>query len=56
MGDKVVINTAPTITVANYTVGGGVNYQVPTPDAQELVIDKGKYFAFQINDVLEYQA
>lgn len=56
MGDKVVINTAPTITVANYTVGGGVNYQVPTPDVQELVIDKGKYFAFQINDVLEYQA
>lgn len=56
MGDKVVINTAPTISVANYVVGGGVNYQVPTPDVQELVIDKGKYFAFQINDVLEYQA
>ena len=56
MGDKIVINTAPTISVADYTVGGGVNYQVPTPDVQELIIDKGKYFAFQINDVLEYQA
>lgn len=56
MGDKIVINTAPTITVSNYTVGGGVSYQVPTPDVQELIIDKGKYFAFQINDVLEYQA
>ena len=56
MGDKIVINTAPTISVSNYTVGGGVNYQVPTPDVQELIIDKGKYFAFQINDVLEYQA
>ena len=56
MGDKIVINTAPTITVSNYTVGGGVTYQVPTPDVQELVIDKGKSFAFQINDVLEYQA
>jgi len=56
MGDKVVINTAPTITVSDYTVGGGLNYQAPTPDAQELVIDKGKYFAFQVNDVLEYQA
>ena len=56
MGDKIVINTAPTISVADYTVGGGVSYQVPTPDVQELIIDKGKYFAFQINDVLEYQA
>lgn len=56
MGDKVIIHTAPTITVANYTVGSGVSYQVPTPDVQELIIDKGKYFAFQINDVLEYQA
>jgi hypothetical protein len=56
MGDKVIIHTAPSIAVANYTVGGGVTYSVPAPDAQELVIDKGKYFAFQINDVLEYQA
>jgi hypothetical protein len=56
MGDKVYINTAPTITIANYTAGGGLNYQAPTPDMQELLIDKGKYFAFQINDVLEFQA
>jgi hypothetical protein len=56
MGDKIVINTAPTIAVSNYTVGGGVNYAVPTPDVLEMIIDKGKYFAFQINDVLEYQA
>lgn len=56
MGDKVYINTAPTITVANYAAGTNLTYQVPTPDMQELVIDKGKYFAFQINDVLEYQA
>lgn len=56
MGDKVYINTAPTITVADYSVGTNLSYQVPTPDMQELVIDKGKYFAFQIADVLEYQA
>jgi hypothetical protein len=56
MGDKVIINTAPTIAVSNYTVGSGLTYQVPTPSTQELNIDKGKYFAFQINDVLEYQA
>lgn len=56
MGDKVGINTAPTITVANYSAGTTLSYQAPTPDYQELQIDKGKYFAFQINDVLEYQA
>lgn len=56
MGDKVYINTAPTITVADYSVGTNLSYQVPTPDMQELVIDKGKYFAFQIADVLEFQA
>jgi len=56
MGDKVYINTAPTIAIANYTVGQNLTYQVPTPDMQELLIDKGKYFAFQINDVLEFQA
>lgn len=56
LGDKVIIHTAPSISVSNYTVGSGVSYSVPAPDVQELVIDKGKYFAFQINDVLEYQA
>lgn len=56
MGDKVIINTPPTITVSDYTVGTGVTYQVPTPSTIEMNIDKGKAFAFQINDVLEYQA
>lgn len=56
LGDKVIINTAPTITVTNYTAGSTLTYQVPTPDVQEMVIDKGKAFAFQVNDVLAYQA
>ena len=56
VGDKVYINTAPTLTVANYVAGQTLTYQVPVPDMQEMLIDKGKYFAFQINDVLEYQA
>lgn len=56
MGDKVVINTAPSITVLPYSAGTNLTYQVPTPDVQELLIDKGFYFAFQINDVLEHQA
>ena len=56
MGDKVIINTAPTITVSNYEAGTTLTYQVPASDSTELLIDKGKYFPFQINDVLEYQA
>lgn len=56
MGDKVVINTAPTLSVSNYTAGTNLSYQAPTPSTVELLIDKGKYFAFQINDVLEYQS
>lgn len=55
-GDKVIINEVPTITVQNYVAGTTLNYQVPTPNTQELLIDKGKYFAFQVNDVLEYQS
>lgn len=56
MGDKIVINQAPTITVSNYTAGTNLSYAVPAPDTIEMVIDKGKYFAFQINDVLDYQS
>ena len=56
MGDKVIINNIPTLNVSDYVSGTALTYQVPTPDTLELQIDKGKYFAFQVNDVLEYQA
>lgn len=56
MGDKVYINDIPTLTVSNYSAGTTLSYQVPTPSIQELLIDKGKYFAFQLNDVLEFQS
>lgn len=56
MGDTVVINTIPTITVSNYTVGQTLTYQVPTSGSIDLYINQGKYFGVQVNDVLEYQA
>ena len=56
MGDKVTINTAPTLTVSDYVTGTPLAYQVPVPSTIDLMIDKGKYFAFNVNDVLEYQA
>lgn len=56
MGDTVVINTIPTITVSNYQVGQTLTYQVPTSANLDLYINQGKYFGVQISDVLEYQA
>jgi hypothetical protein len=56
-GDTVRIRTAPTLTISDYTVGTGVGTaEVATPIYQDFVIDKGKYFHFQVNDVLEAQA
>ena len=56
MGDKVIIHTAPTITTSKYKVGEGLTYGVPEPETTELNIDRGRYFAFQVNDVLAYQS
>ena len=56
MGDKVIINVIPTIDIRSYVVGTALTYDVPTPSTVELQIDKGYYFGFKVNDVLEYQA
>lgn len=55
-GDKVVINNIPTISIRNHTVGVALTYDVPTPSTVDLNVDKGKYFAFEVDDVLEYQS
>lgn len=56
LGDKVIINNIPDISISDYTVGTGLSYEVPTPGTVELLIDKGKSFAFQVNDVLSLQS
>ena len=56
MGDTVQIRTTPSITINDYEIGGGLNYEKPTSDKVELHIDKAKYFAFEVNDVDAYQA
>lgn len=55
-GDKVQIRTTPDIIIRDYEVGGGINYERPTNPKVELNIDKGKYFAFEINDVDAHQS
>lgn len=56
LGDKVVINNIPTITVSDYSIGSNLTYQTPVPNTIELNIDRAKAFAFTVHDVLEYQA
>jgi hypothetical protein len=56
IGDKVIINNIPTLTISDYVVGGNLTYQTPTPNVVEMALDRAKYFGFNVNDVLEYQA
>lgn len=55
-GDTVMIRTVPSITINDYVIGGGLSYEKPTSDKVELHIDRGKYFAFEVNDVDAYQS
>jgi len=56
MGDTVIINTIPTITIHDYEIGQNLNYEVPKPNTLQMVINRGKYFGVNVNNVLEYQA
>jgi hypothetical protein len=56
MGDKVIINNIPSITINPYSVGTALTYEVPAPSTIELQVDKGYYFGVNVSDVLEYQA
>lgn len=55
-GDTVRIRTAPTLSISDYTIGGSLQYEVPTPIYQDMMIEKAKSFAFQCNDVQEAQS
>jgi hypothetical protein len=56
MGDTVIINTIPSITINSYSVGQNLAYEVPAPSTISMVINKGKYFGVNVNNVLELQA
>jgi len=50
-GDKVIIRTIPNISINDYLKGQTLASQVPEAGAIELLIDKGKYFQFVLDDV-----
>jgi hypothetical protein len=56
IGDKVVINNIPDIAIRDYVIGANLQYDVPRGSTSELALDRGKYFGFSVNDVLEYQS
>jgi len=56
LGDKVIINNIPDIAISDYVVGGNLSYQTPKPNAIEMVVDRAKYYAFNVSDVLDYQS
>ncbi len=55
-GDSVVIRTTPNITINPYQIGQALTYEVPVSPSTLLDINKGLYFAFQVDDVDAYQA
>jgi hypothetical protein len=56
MGDKVVINKVPDITINDYAMGDTLTNQRPEQDTEELYIDQGKYWSFIMDDVADVQA
>lgn len=55
-GDKVVIRTTPDITIRDYVKGQTLQYESPDSPPVELLIDKGKYFGFTVDDVDKVQS
>ena len=55
-GDKVIIRSLPDIDVTDYEKGQEITYQLPQEGTTELVIDKGKLWAFRSDVVDEHQA
>jgi len=55
-GDTVHIRTKPTITINDYLSDGGIVVERPSSNIIDLLINKGKYFATILDDVMEVQS
>jgi hypothetical protein len=56
MGDTVVINQVPDITITAYKMGDTLTNQRPAQTTLELMIDQGNYWAFIMDDVADAQS
>ena len=55
-GDAIKIRTKPTLTVSDYSAGSELSVERPSSNVVDMLIDKGKYFAAIVDDVMETQA
>lgn len=55
-GDTVHIRTKPTITINDYLADGGIVVERPSSNIIDLLINRGKYFATILDDVMETQS
>lgn len=55
-GDKVIIRQNPDITIRDYQKGQKLVLETPEATNKELLIDKGKYFAFTLDDIDAHQS
>lgn len=55
-GDTVIIRNTPTLLINNYQIGQALSYETPEQANTSLDINKGKYFAFTLDDVDAMQA
>ena len=55
-GDSVIIRSLASITISDHVVGQKITYQRPTSIAQTMLIDKGKVWAVELDDVMKVQA
>jgi len=53
-GDKVTIRTVPAVTIGDYA--GSITTQELTTSKVELLIDKAKYYSFEVQDILKAQS
>lgn len=56
LGDTVNINTIPTIQTKEYKQGMRLEYETPNAEILQLKIDQARYYAINVNDVMEYQS
>lgn len=54
-GDTVIIRTVPSITISDYAMGQALTYERPSSPNVTMVIDKGKSWAVELDDVLKVQ-
>ncbi len=55
-GDTVFIRTVPTITIRDHAIGQKVTYERPESPPLTLLIDKGKSWGVEIDDIIKVQS